>query len=467
MGVGIVGWPGPSHDHRGWHPFCWNGKVIHALFVLLLLQEDLPKGPPVPPKDDPAFFLNPIQGTLTLRYRYRATSTDSDSDLYQFLTLSYGDPQKDAYTAALSARFAEDLDGNQSVRGYYPFTSLDDSYRSSATQRLYAAYLEARPPDSGITVRAGRQTLEDVPEAVLMDGALVRLQVGSHVQLSMFGGIPVNLFESSPQGDAMYGASAEWIPDPSLPGRYRVEYLHITDNNLFGLHKDNLIGISMDEGAGIFRFHARYTLLEGTSHDLVARLSGSFPDAGFLVDFQGTYNFHQVEALSYALDPFASFMMALEPYVDLVARASKSFGEIVAVDASFTSRQLIRQGVETTYNHAFKRVEVTPKLLNWPLPGITVSLSGDFWDSSAATFSTLGGDVSWALHRDIVLSAGSSYALYSIDAFTGEEHDRVRLYTASLRWKVARGSSFDVRYTLEVNAVDTFRIIEFGFRHAF
>jgi hypothetical protein len=420
-----------------------------------------------PPKRDSSAILDPVQGTLRVKYRYRATSAESDTDLYEFLTLSYGNPEKDPVTAALSARFAEDLDGNRSVQGYYPFSSLDDSYRSSAAQRLYTAYLDFRPVGRGASLRAGRQILEEFPEAIPMDGGSFRYQAGPHVSLGMFGGIPVNLFESSPQGDSMYGAMAEWIPDPALRGRYRVEYLHLRDANVFGLHKDDLLGVAFDEGEGPFTVHARYTMLEGDSRDLTARVTASEPEAEFQLDLQGTYVFHRIEAISYALDPYASFLMDLQPYLDLSVRASKSFGELFVIDASFTSRQLVRNGVETTYNHEFKRFELSPKLRNWPLENVWISFAADYWNSSGSDFWTAGGELSWTLHRDIVLSAGSSYALYSIDAFTGEEHDRVRTYSIALKWKVSKGSSIDARFTLEENAIGSFRILEVGFRHAF
>jgi hypothetical protein len=79
----------------------------------------------------------------------------------------------------------------------------------------------------------------------------------------------------------------------------------------------------------------------------------------------------------------------------------------------------------------------------------------------------VSGDLSWALHRDLVLCAGSSYALYSVDAFTGEERDRVRTYSVALKWAVSKGSVVDVRFTIERNPIDDFRTLEFGFRHAF
>ncbi len=427
------------------------------------------ESPNPPPQDllktDSPSILDPVHGTVTLKYRYRSTSTESDSDLYEFVTLSYGDPVKDPVSAALSARFAEDLDANRKIQGYYPLNSLDDTYRSAATQRLYTAYLEARPVGTGLAIRGGRQILDEFPESVPMDGGSLRYEVERHVALAVFGGIPVNPFESSTQGDAMYGAWAEWRPDPRA--RYQVEYLHLRDENLFGLHEDDLLGFSMDEGEGPFNVHARYTMLEGKSRDLLARLTGAVPDAGFLFDVQATYVFHRITALSYAIDPYASFLMDLQPYLDVRLRASKSFGDVFWIDASYTARRLVREGVETAYNHEFNRFEVTPRLTNWPMDGLSLSVSADFWNSPADRFWTVGGDVAWAVHRDVTLSGGSSYALYSLDSFTGEEHDRVRIYYGALRWKVTQGSFFEVRYTFEESVIDRFRIVEFGFRHAF
>jgi len=420
-----------------------------------------------PPRTDSPTFLDSIHGTLRMSYRYRATSTESDTDLYQILTLTYGNPDRDPVTAALSARFAEDLDGNRNVQGFYPFASVDDVRHSFATQRLYTAYLDLRTTGREFSLRAGRQILDEFPEAVAMDGGLARVRIGPRVTLAAFGGIPVNLFEASPSGDAMYGASIDWVPDPERRGRYRMEYLHIRDDNVFGLHKDDLLAWVIDEGAGPFSFHARYAMLEGESRDLVARLTGAVPDAEFLFQVQGTYVFHRIDALSYALDPYASFLMELQPYLDVALRASKGFGEIVVIDASFTSRQLVRNGVETTYNHEFKRFEIAPSIRKWPLESLSLRVSADYWNSSGDDFWTVSGDVSWDLHRDITLFAGTSYALYSVDAFTGEERERVRTFSFGVRWRVSKGSSIDARFLFEDNSIGTFHVFEFGFRHAF
>jgi len=442
--------------------------VLTVLAFVLSFQE-APQDPLLPQAPPAAEVKNPLdafQGNLRVWYRYRRTPSDSDSDLYEVLSVTYG-KETDLVSGALSVRFAEDTDGNRNVRGFYPFSSLDDSYKSAATQRLYTAYVDLRPEEGRLLIRGGRQILDEFPEAVPMDGGLVRYQIVPQISVSAFGGIPDNPFESSPQGDAMYGASVEWRPDTGVRARYRVEYLHIRDDNTFGLHRDDLVGFSFEEGSGPFSFFARYTLLEGESRDLVARVTATVPDAEFQAQFLGTYVFHQIEALSYPLDPYSSFLMNLEPYVDLTARASKGFGPYFSIDGSFTARELVRSGVETTYNHEFKRAEVAPVFRNWPLAGLSLRIAGDYWNSDSENFWTWGADLTLPLHRSITLLAGTSYSLYSVDQFTGEEHDRVRLYTVALKWQVTRESCIEVRVTREENSVDTFHIIEMGFRHAF
>jgi len=441
--------------------------VIGLILCLCLQDKPLPPAGPVAVPESRETILSPLHGTITMHYRYRATPTESDSDLYEVVSLSYGKAGVDPVIAVLTGRLAEDTDGNRQVQGSYPYSSVQDSYAHSTTGQLYTAYLEAPALLEGLSVRGGRQFLDDIPEAVLMDGGSLKYHFGAVLSVSVFGGLPANLYESSPSGDAMYGAAAEAAIDGSVRGRYRVEYLHLRDENIFGLHEDDLLGLSMDESSGPFGFHARYTMLESESRDLLGRMTGSLPDAGLQVQFQATYVFQRIEVHSYGLDPYASFMMAMEPYLDLTARGSKSFGSEFGIDASVTSRKLTRSATESDYNHEFLRVNVSPRLINWPLQDVSISAGADYWDSTADDFWTVSGDVAWAVRKDLTLSAGSSYALYSIDAFTGEEHERVRSYSLTIKWKFAAATSLDARFILEKNDLDRFRILDFGVRHVF
>jgi hypothetical protein len=437
-----------------------------ALIVSAMLAQGPPEqaapGPATPAAQ--ASVLDELHGSLDLRYRTRWTSDASDAYLFEFLTSSYGNPEKDLVSFSTSARFNQDLVGLTNVQGFYPFQTLETTYRSRATQWLYTAYMDLSRPLPGLYVRAGRQVVENLPEAVPMDGGSVWFKATDAVTMGGFGGVPVNLFESSPHGDVMGGGWLEVVP--WLRGKGHVEYLHIEDENVFGNFKNDLAAVSFEERFGSFLAYARYANLDGRSRDVSGRLTGSFPDLWLIASVQATYQFETVKALSYAIDPYATFMTSVEPYFDLTLRASWVWG-VFGVDGTFTTRELVRGATEETYNHAFTHWQIAPHLDGWPIKSVSVTLTGDFWESKGLRYGTAGGDLSWRVHREITLSAGTSYALYSVDALTGEEHDRVRIFYGMLQWKLDPLSSIDLRFTYEENDVDRFRTIELGARRAF
>jgi hypothetical protein len=399
-----------------------------------------------------------------MRFRTRWTPSQGDSYLFEFLTATYGDPQKDLVTFSSSVRLNQQLSGQNAVQGYYPFDGLETTYQSRATEWLYTAYVDLNRPLPGLYLRAGRQVLENLPESVPMDGGSVWLKIEESVTLGGFGGIPVNLFESSPAGDAMGGGWAEVTP--WARGRVRAEYLHIQDQTAYGNFKNDLAALSLEQGFGSVLAYARYTFLDGQSRDILGRVTGSIPDAGLIVSAQVTYLFQTVQALSYAIDPYSIFMMSLEPYVDVGIHASESVGPF-GVDANFTTRQLVRGATEETYNHSFNHFNITPHLDNWPLDHVTLSVTGDWWQATGLHFWTAGGDLSWRITPLFTLSLGTSYSLYSVDVLSGQENDRVRLYYALLHWKLDPVSSLELRFAYEQNSIDSFSTVEVGVRRAF
>lgn len=423
------------------------------LLALLVFQEAAQPSPAAAAAPEP-WAPTWLKGSLSMRYRHRRTSDAEDSDLYQFLQLR---AEGDAVSASLSVRFAEDLDRPSGDPGYHPFDSLDDTY-SPRTARLYTAYVDARL--DAVLLRGGRQILEELPEALPFDGGMIRAALAEDVEVSLFGGVPVNLFESSPDGDLTYGGWA--AARPWTRARLRVEYLHLEDETVFGDFDDDLLGASFEQAAGVFVFSGRQTWLEGEAREAVGRLSGLF--GGFIMDLRARYAYERQQALSYALDPFATFMTEVQPHVDLSARASWAFGRHAAIDASVTERRLVRGGEEGLYNHEFTRWTAAPRL---DFEAVSLAGAVDYWDSDADDFWTVGGDLAWRFWPGWSAGLGSGYALYVIDAFTGEERERVRTYYATLRWTLNGSARLDLRFTLEDNEIDTFRGVEVGVRHAF
>ncbi|HXX92175.1 MAG TPA: hypothetical protein VEN81_00990, partial [Planctomycetota bacterium] len=323
--------------------------MLQELVILLCLPQEAPAAAGAPPPGPEPSPFQAVEGSLSMKYRARWIGAVSDSDLFEYLQLRLGDPAKDPFTISSSSRFAEDLDGNHSVAGYSPFTSLDDTYAKRETARLYTLYGDLNQPLPGLLVRGGRQVVEELPEAIPMDGGMVRL-AGEGFSTGLFGGVPVNLFESSPpRGNAMYGG---WVEvNPWARARIRVEELYIHDQNLFGQFDNNLLGIQLEQGIGSFRAEARYTNLQGENRDVLGSVTGAFPDAGLILHAQATYLFAQQEALALPLDPYATFLMPIEPYVEWAVRASQAIGRLFGVDLAVNQRKFVRGSEDEPYNH--------------------------------------------------------------------------------------------------------------------
>lgn len=419
--------------------------------LVAALQAEAP--PPPPPAAEA--WTAWLKGSLSVRYRHRRTGDAEDSDLYQVLQLR---AEGERVAAALSVRFAEDLDRPSDTPGYHPFDSLDDTY-GPRTTRLYTAYVDVR--FDGLQLRGGRQILDELPEALPFDGGSVRAGTET-VELAAFGGVPVNLFESSPENDLTYGGWAGLRP--WRRAFLRAEYIHLEDENLFGIFDDDLIGASFEQGLGAFLFSGRHTWLEREGREAVVRLSGFLPEAGFLFDFRARYAYERQQAMSFALDPFATFMFDVEPHFDLTLRASQAFGPHWTLDASVTERRFVRDGQETAYNHEFTRWSLGPRAA---FGAVSFSASADYWDSTQDEFWTAAGDVAWEFHPGLAAALSSGYALYVIDVVTGEERERVRTYAASLRWALDAATRLDLRFTLEENELGSWRVLDLGIRHAF
>lgn len=438
--------------------------MIPTLFLLaLVIQEPTPV--PLPSPEPKPSVSPPWEGSVALRYRARWTADERDQDLREIVSARLGDPERNDITASFSARFAEDLDGTREVAGFYVFDSVADTYRRSATGSLYTAFIEHRAIAPGVSLRVGRQLLDEIPEALSLDGGRALWRVSERVEAALFGGRPVNPFESSPAGDFMGGG---WISaEPWKRGRVRLEYLRLRDETLFGLFKDDLYGLAVEQGGGPVRATARYTRLEGESRDATANMGLTLPESGWIADVRATYVFETQHALSTAIDPYTVFLLDLDPYVQADARVAKDLGVHWTIEGSGMIRRLARGAEESDYNHDFNRWGIAVRVRDAEKPVWSASATVDRWTSPERAVATLGGDVSWEPTRALRFTAGSSYALYRIDAFTGEERQDVRTAHLSARWKPAEGTWIDLKLRTDLDEFERISAVEAGVRHAF
>lgn len=431
----------------------------------LMLQQEGPAPPPPPPvvmDTLPIPWTDEIHGRIRLLNRSRWTGDDADADLFSSLAVWAGDSEKDKFSASATGRLNQDWDGE---RDNSPFESLSDTYKSATTGQIYTAYLDINQPWPGVRARVGRQILEELPEAIPMDGARASADVAAGVNACAFFGRPVNYFESSNESDWMFGG---WIEaKPWTRGRARIEYLHLEDENTFGLFRDDLIGLSVEHGEGPWLLNGRMTVLESEGHDILLRASGGDPDSGLTLDVRLYYLFEQQQALSYALDGYVVFLVPIEPYYQLTVSASQDLGASFGIDGAVSIRELEDPGDEAAYNHEFSRWSLTGRSRDWPAKGWSIHVTGDLWETRVDDFWTVGGGVAYEISDAVKADLTSAYTLYMVDATTGEERERVRLVSLGVRWKVNADVFADGRFTAEENDIDGFRTLDVGIRYAF
>lgn len=403
-----------------------------------------------------------IHGTVSARMRARWVEDADDQDFTELVTARWRDPERHAISLSLSARFNSDLDGDRKTLGYSAFDSLDDAREHATTARVYTAYLTWNP-GADLQIRAGRQQIDETPEYLHIDGVRVRYRPHESVTVGAFGGLPVNLFESSPSGDLTAGGWVEWRPWSRT--RIALDYAHLSDETRFGEFDDDLVGLTLEQGVGAFVVCGRVTALEWEGRDLDLRASGTL--AEFILDARIRVVFRRQVEHALAIDPYATFLFDQEPYVQGSLRASRMFGENFAVDASVQARELRGDDDDTPFNHSFWRFSVSPRTLDWPVRGMSLSVSFDYWNSREDDFWTVGGGAHWRISERWEAGAGTAFQLWTIDTFAGVEREKVRTIYGTVRFRIADGWWLNARVSVEKDGDDTWTVLEAGAQLAF
>ena len=433
---------------------------------------DAPKAeaakPPAPPVPEPEptwgerLIGIPVRGTLTSRLRLRWTAEEHDTDLYETLSLSVGDADRQTVTAYVLARAAADLDGKTDANGYYIFDSLEDTYSTAVTAQLYEAYADVHRLGPVELARLGRQSYYETPVVIAFDGGRVETEAltGVKLQGGVYGGVPVHYYESAREGDWAVGAYAQARP---LKGsRVRFDWMHVEDENYFGENRNDLFGLSAWQD--LFErvsLYAQYTRLEERSRDVQARATWREPAWDLVV--QGSFYELLQTQRDYALefDPYYNAALEYHPYYQVRGMAAKGLGEHVTVDGGVDARWLRDAGDEGAYNHEFRRYFVTPAVQDLPVKGLTASVTGEYWDSDDDVWSW-GADLTHKCTAALRASVGTFFSLYKYDYYASNERENVRTFYAKVRYRLAEGLRLDVAYENERNSDDTVNTVKLG-----
>lgn len=412
-----------------------------------------------------------FRGTYRSDLRVRATGDDSDKDLYQYLQLSWGDANAPGLSASFHGRLTADLDGRGDDGEFFVFDSITDTYDKRLNARLYHAFLDLRP--AGRTaierLRLGRQFVEG-GDVFHLDGLRVDTTWpaggAARGELTVFGGIPAHLFESSLDGDVMVGGRI--VVPVAQDGRASVEFVHIQDDSLYyGAEEANLLSIGLRGPLGPnASAWAQYQHLNGEPREFRVDVDAQVPTRDVFVRaaFYSLLTAQQERVTD--LDPFFAVARALEPFWTASVSLSKGLSDHVHIEAGVDVRRLYEENDESRFNHAFERYFVLVGTENWPRDGFFVTLTGEHWQS-ADRATTFGAEVEYRPSKAFRLRLGTDFQLYRFDFYEVEERQSSRSVYVRLRWRPSDRWRAHLRLRVEDDDFDTYVRLDTGFEHDF
>ena len=444
--------------------------ILELACCAILLQESGQEKPlmglPEKSSSDELFGI-PVHGSVSAKYRYRSSSQSSDNDLYEYLSADFGKPEG-TVTGHLFLRATEDLDGRES--GYDPLNGITESYRSF-NARFYYGHVDFHGLGPAELIRAGRQFEYETPVTFHFDGVHLEskpIEKDLLLQVGLYGGIPVHLFESSPSGDWLAGAYVQCVPWEAA--RFRIDYAHVRDDYLLGVQSDNLLGVGMWQTIGPVLLQARYGMLDSESRDLLVRGTFYAPESDVRIELSYFQLFKTQRAESIDLDYFSLAAQDYFPYIQGRLLAAKGFGEHFLLQGGVDWRELRDSGDQGTYNHAFRRFYLTPTVTNVIVAGLSISATGEIWEvphTDNGDILSAGLDVGYRYSPTVKFSAGTAYSLYKYDYFDSVEREHVRTLYVKAAYAPKKGLRLDGSYEFEYDDVDTFHVLKLGAGWAF
>jgi hypothetical protein len=410
-----------------------------------------------------------LHGSLAVRYRGRWDTGGHDNDLGGIVALDMADPNDPWISGHFQARVDADLDGKQPGNG---FESLQDTYEGSVVAKLYLAYADIavgkNSADRLGTLRIGRQQDAMLPEVVRIDGvSYTTAPMGKNeVQLGVYGGIPVHLYESSSEGDQAYGTFLEGIPWQG--GRARFDWMHLKDENVLGAGEDDLATLGLwQELNAHARLEGQYSNLEGQPRDL--RLRALYDDPESQTNLRlGYYELLRPQnALVTELDPFFEQLATYEPFRETTFDISHVFNAHTTVDVGIDIRRLSNQDDVGEFNRNWERYYTTATFNDVGTKGLSMSVTGDRWDDHQRDIYTLGADVTYAPQKRWKTSIGTYFSLYKYVFLELNEQDDVRTYYLRTTYDLSARAQLEFLYELEDDSLDTFNTVRLGARWRF
>ena len=158
-------------------------------------------------------------------------------------------------------------------------------------------------------------------------------------QAGLYGGIPVNLFESSRSDDYIVGSYIKLKPWKG--GKFRIDHTWLEEDvTVSSNDEDHLWGARFTQQLGYLRFHSAYSRLDDRDRDMEGRLTFAHPELDLQVQASYYQQMRTIRDLVTQIDPFVAALIAYEPFHQIRLHANKGIGETVALQACYDVRWL-------------------------------------------------------------------------------------------------------------------------------
>lgn len=426
-----------------------------------------------------------LSGYFATRFVFRTAETssteiDRDQDVFGDLRIDATAPKSNRYEFHFMGSFRTDLDGNRDLRQNYILEDIGDAGSHSTTGYLYEAHFDINHPITGITqVRMGRQP-GTRDEQVTFDGVALDIRPFSSVNLTLYGGAAVNLYEigRSESDDTVAGAGLDLSPTASTgisldyaALKDKRDYLGMTDV------KDDLVSVRVwQRFTPSLKGTVRYRYQNDEARDLTVRMLGSFPGAG--TEFGASYlrQFRTQAEQSNALSPFVDVMGHSDPYHSLEVKLRQFFGKRYAVNLAYFKRDLIGDSLPGTFNREYTRSAVGFEVNDLFMNDLVLSLSGDQWRSpglpaaAERTYTSGGADIGYSFGKKgsiTRINTGTYYSLYKYDYYLQlGERTNVRTYYLNTKVPVVKQMALSLGYELE-RSIEKYQTFKAGIRYDF
>lgn len=416
-----------------------------------------------------------IRGAFRQRYRYRTTASDSDQDLYGYLDLEGDYPGRVAGEDASFGRlgfqvqmnYNLDIDSFERLGGaggdvFLPFSDITNTFPDRFVGFVQSAFVEGDDVLWFEKVRLGRQDLFR-EEGVLFDGGLVRSRRWNTVALEVYGGLPAHLYETSASGDAFGGAGVDVRPLAGL--NLGADYYYLKDHRRTLTDSENhywlIRGRYRIDREWMVRAYASWTEDRDRRQFVEVRHLSEW--LGLLAHLRLLRQNSIVEQQVDEVSPFIYVVGRYAPFYQMQLDLHQPIGSVFGVGGGVNLRQLDDESDKGQFNHSFQNYYLALDLRDlWP--AMTASLRGDAWNADRRDIYSVSLELEQRILEDWRVRAGTSFSLYRLDPFTGEERERDRVYYLKLLWKLLRHVELEVEYQFERDSITEYHNLISGVR---